>query len=72
MLKGPPFQPGNQFGRGRPLGSRNKKSLRAQALLDGHAEPIIRQALKLARKGDSQMVRFPGRLYPFRDAKAFR
>jgi hypothetical protein len=58
MLKGRPFQPGNQLGRGRPVGSRNKKSLLAQDLLDRHAGLILRQAVKLARKGDSQMVRF--------------
>jgi hypothetical protein len=58
MLKGRPFQPGNQFGRGRPRGSRNKKSLLVRDLLDRHAEMILRQGLKLARKGDSQMVRF--------------
>ena len=57
MPGGRPFQPGNQFGRGRPRGSRNKKTLISQELLDNHAEALTRQALKLALKGDSQMVR---------------
>jgi hypothetical protein len=68
MLKGRPFQPGNQFGRGRPQGSRNKKSLIAWDLLDRNAERIVRQAIKLAQKGDSQMVRFlAGYILPRRD-----
>ena len=58
MLKGRPFQPGNQFGRGRPPGSRNKRTLFAQELLDSHAEALVRQALVLALKGDSPMLRF--------------
>lgn len=57
MPKGRPFQPGNQFGRGRPRGSSNKKTLISQELLDSHAEAVTRQALKLALKGDSQMLR---------------
>jgi hypothetical protein len=58
MTKGRPFQPGNHFGRGRPRGSRNKRSLMAQELLECHAEAVTRQALVLALKGDSQMIRF--------------
>src|SRR5437016_5750337 len=57
MPRGRPFQPGNQFGRGRPAGSRNRKPLLVQGLLDSEAEAVVRQALALARKGDPQMVR---------------
>jgi len=58
MTKGRPFQPGNQFGRGRPRGSRNKRSLIAQELLESHAEAVTRQALVLALKGDPPMIKF--------------
>jgi hypothetical protein len=56
MPRGQPFQPGNHFGRGRPKGSRNKRTLQAQELLDSHSEAIVRQALVLALKGDRQMI----------------
>jgi hypothetical protein len=58
MPKGRPFQPGNQYGRGRPPGSRNKKTVRAQELLDSHADAVIRKGLFLALKGDAAMLRF--------------
>jgi hypothetical protein len=51
------FKPGNQFGRGRPRGSRNKKTLLPQEFLDSHADAVVRQALVLALKGDSQLLR---------------
>ena len=57
MPRGRPFQPGNQYGRGRPRGSRNKKTLLASELLDSHSEAVVRQALVLALKGDAQMIR---------------
>lgn len=57
MPVGLPFQPGNRFGRGRPRGSRNKRTMLAQELLDSHAEAVMRQALVLALKGDPQFIR---------------
>jgi hypothetical protein len=57
VKKGRPFEPGNQFGCGRPRGSRNKKSLAAQKLLDGHAESVVRKALVEAMKGDAPLLR---------------
>jgi hypothetical protein len=57
MKNGRPFEPGNQFGRGRPRGSRNKRSLVAQQLLDSHADPVMRKALVQAMKGDSRLLR---------------
>jgi hypothetical protein len=71
MVKnGRPFEPGNQFGRGRPRGSRNKRSLVAQQLLDSHADPVMRKALVQAIKGDSSLLRmFLGHLLgPRREA----
>jgi hypothetical protein len=56
MSRGKPFAPGNKFGRGRPRGSRNTKSLIAQELLESHAEPVLRKALGLALEGDTQII----------------
>jgi len=55
--KGRPFAPGNKFGRGRPRGSRNKRSLLGQELLDSHGEAIVGRALVVAGKGDVAMLR---------------
>ena len=57
MPRGRPFEPGNKFGRGRPRGSRNHGSLVAQDLLASHSEPVVRQALVLALKGDGPLLR---------------
>lgn len=67
MKTGRPFEPGNKFGRGRPRGSRNKRSLLAQQLLDSHAESVVRKALVDAMKGDAQLLRtFLGHILPRR------
>jgi hypothetical protein len=67
MAIGRPFQPGNQFGRGRPRGSRNKRSLLAHELLESHSEALTRQALVLALKGDVRMIKYLlGHLIPRR------
>jgi hypothetical protein len=57
MPRGRPFPPGNHFGRGRPKGSRNRKTGLAEALLDSHAEALVTQALALAEKGDAPVLR---------------
>src|SRR5882672_10774882 len=57
MPRGRPFQLGNNLSRGRPKGSRNRKVLLAEELLDSHAEAVLSQALALAEKGDSQVLR---------------
>lgn len=54
--KGKQFEPGNQLGRGRPRGSRNRATLMAQELLDNHAEPLIRKCLVSALQGDSKAM----------------
>src|SRR5258708_7902872 len=56
MSHGKPFASGNKFGRGRPRGSRNKRSLIPQELLESHAEPLLRKALALALEGDTQII----------------
>lgn len=57
MNRGRPFGPGNQFGRGRPRGSRNKRSLIVKQLLDQHSEAIIHKSLVLALHGDGPLLR---------------
>lgn len=50
--RGRPFQPGNTFGRGRPRGSRNKKSLMLQRLLLEQAKEIVQSVIDRAKEGD--------------------
>jgi hypothetical protein len=57
MTRGKPFEPGNKFGRGRPPGSRNRRNMRGQQLLDECGEVLIRKAIAEAIKGDIQMLR---------------
>ena len=57
MSRGRPFEPGNKFGRGRPPGSRNKKTLLLQQLLDDHAPRLMLKALLMASGGDVQLLR---------------
>lgn len=56
-MRGRPFAPGNHFGKGRPKGSRNKKSLLAQEILDSRGEAVLTRAFDQAEKGDPQMIR---------------
>src|SRR5215471_10824957 len=56
LTRGRPFEPGNKFGRGRPRGSRNKKTLLAQELLEKHGESLMAHAIVAARK-DNQVLR---------------
>jgi hypothetical protein len=51
------FQRGNQYGRGRPQGSRNKATIALQALLDGEGEAITRVAVERAKSGDATALR---------------
>ena len=56
-MRGRPFEPGNQLGRGRPRGSRNKTSTRMQDLLNQYAEPVLKKAIGEALKGDPHIMR---------------
>lgn len=52
------FAPGNRANpKGRILGSRNKATLAAQALLDGEVESLTRKAVELALEGDTTALR---------------
>ncbi len=51
------FASGNNIGRGRSEGSRNKASLTMDVLLDGEAEALTRKAIELALAGDTVALR---------------
>jgi len=55
--RGRPFARGNQFGRGRPRGSRNKSTLALQELLGAHAEALVSKCVVSALQGDSTAMR---------------
>ena len=57
MIRGRPFEPGNKFSRGRPRGSRNKRSACIQQLLEQYGETIMQKALAEAIKGDVPLLR---------------
>jgi hypothetical protein len=53
--RGRPFAKGNG---GRKLGSRNRATLLADALLEGEEEGLVRKGIELAKAGDPQMLKF--------------
>ena len=60
MTRGRPFEPGNKIGRGRPKGSRNKRSREAQQLFEKHSAAIMALAINSCRE-DPQMLRMMAR-----------
>ena len=50
--RGRPFEPGNKMGRGRPKGSRNKRTAQAQEILDQYSEPLMKKCVAKALEGD--------------------
>lgn len=70
MKRGRPFEPGNKFGRGRPPGSQNKKTLVLQQLLDEHATALMKKGLVMALQGEVPLLRIflERRLPRFQDA----
>jgi hypothetical protein len=57
MKRGRPFEPGNKLGRGRPPGSRNKKTLIIQEILDEYSPAVIRKTLAKALQGEVSLLR---------------
>jgi DNA modification methylase len=55
-MSGKSFEPGNRFGKGRPPGSRNKKSELAEAWAE-HSENIIKKCQLMAPNGDRTTLR---------------
>jgi hypothetical protein len=57
-VRGRPFVKGRSGNpRGRPVGSRNRKTLAAAVLLDGESEALTRKAVELALAGDPAALR---------------
>ena len=66
-MRGRPFQPGNKYGRGRPLGRRNKTARVLQDKLDSHGENLINRCVYMAHRGDPTALRLcMERLMPVR------
>jgi hypothetical protein len=55
-MRGRPFEPGNKMGRGRPPGSRNKRTFFIEAM-EKHGLTLIQQCQAQAFKGDSTALR---------------
>lgn len=60
MMRGRPFEPGNTFGRGRPRGSRNRKTEQAQRLFEANSPAIMALAINQCRE-DPQTLRMLAR-----------
>lgn len=54
--RGRPFEPGNKMGRGRPKGSRNKRSTQAQQILDQYTDSLIKKCVAKALEGDTRAL----------------
>lgn len=46
------FQPGNMYGQGRPIGSRNNVTVAAENLIQGESEALSRKLIELALAGN--------------------
>ena len=65
------FKEGNNLGRGRPLGSRNKTTLALEALMDGQAEALTQAVIDKALEGDTVAMRLClERIFPVRKGRA--
>jgi hypothetical protein len=76
-MPGRPFQPGNKYGRGRPPGSKNKVAnaaqQAAQAVLESHAESLLKKAVFLALQGNPALLRqFAQQLTPARQQRILK
>jgi hypothetical protein len=54
-VRGRPFEKGNG---GRKLGSKNRTTVVAEALVKGEEDALVRKAIELAKAGDTQMLKF--------------
>src|SRR3954463_8748455 len=57
VKRGRPFQPGNKCGRGRPRGSRNKRTLQWEEMLSEHGEALVKKCIVMALQGDRAALR---------------
>jgi hypothetical protein len=66
-MRGRPFEPGNNFGKGRPKGSKNKTRMAMEQLLSQHGEGLVRKCILQAMKGDRNALKLcMDRLVPVR------
>jgi len=56
-VRGRPFEPGNQLGRGRPKGSRNKAKSPGRDLFDEYAPHLTRKCIAQAMQGEPNAMR---------------
>jgi len=66
MTRGRPFEPGNKFGRGRPKGSPNKKTLQAQKLFEENSPAIMALAINRSREDPHMLRMLASRIVPQR------
>jgi len=52
MSNGKPFEPGNNFGRGRPKGSKNRPENKGLALIKEHERAIVSKVIADGLRGD--------------------
>jgi hypothetical protein len=72
-MPGTPFQLGNKHGRGRPPGSRNQVASKSQAILEEHAEILMKKCIHMALEGDGPAMRLcVERLTPIRRQRVLR
>ena len=72
-MRGTPFQTGNKHGRGRPPGSRNQVASKSQAILEEHAEILMKKCIHMALEGDVTAMRLcVERLTPIRRQRVLR
>lgn len=65
LKRGKPFEAGNQFGKGRPAGSRNKATLVIEQILEGKSKAVVRKLIQGALEGDPTSMRLCiDRIYP--------
>lgn len=70
QTRGRQFQPGNKFGQGRKVGSRNSATLMLEKMMADDAEDVVRAIVKAAKDGDMQAARMiVDRLIPVRKGR---
>lgn len=73
LVRGRPFQPGNQYGRVRPRGSRNKLARACQDILETHAQKLMEVCVYKACQGNTTAMRLcVERLLPARRHRALQ
>ncbi len=56
-IRGRPFEPGNNFGKGRPKASKNKTRAAMEEILSQHGEALMRKCIVQALQGDRNTLK---------------